>query len=119
MVRDGWTVGVGQVGVVKLNRRLVVFWNEDGFTVGCAVTIGIQNLANPDVVVVVGVFYDLNGRPFLRFGVKFLFCDRGQAVAIVPAVRVISVTLNIGKIPTYLPHIRTERIPAGGAGKTN
>ena len=110
---------MGDYVVVNLDGRLVVFGNEDGFTVGCAVTVGIKGFTNPDVVVVVGVFYDLNGRPFLRFGVKFLFCDRGQAVAIVPAVRVISVTLNIGKIPTYLPHIRTERIPAGGAGKTN
>jgi len=98
--------------VINLDGGLVVFGDEDCLFVA-------DNLANPDVVVVVGVFYDLNGRPFLRFGVKFLFCDRGQAVAIVPAVRVISVTLNIGKIPTYLPHIRTERIPAGGAGKTN
>ena len=89
--------------VVDLDGGLVVFGNEDGFTVGCAVTVGIKGFTNPDVVVVVGVVYDLNGRPFLRFGVKFLFCDRGQAVAIVPAVRVVSVTLNIGKIPTYLP----------------
>ncbi len=54
MVRDGWTVGVGQVGVVKLNRRLVVFGNENRLGIGCAVAIGIEGFTNPDVVVIVG-----------------------------------------------------------------
>ena len=107
---------MGDYVVVNLDGRLVVFGNEDGFVVA-------NHLANPNVVVVVGVFDGLSGFPRASFDVKFLLRDGSQAVAVVPfvqlAVRGVSVTLNIGKIPTYLPHIRTERIPAGGAGKTN
>jgi len=65
--------------VINLDGGLVVFGDEDCLFVA-------DNLANPDVVVVVGVFYDLNGRPFLRFGVKFLLSDGSQAVAVVPSV---------------------------------
>ena len=79
MVRNG--------AVIDLDNGLVVFGNEDGFTVGCAVAIRIQNFANPNVVVIVGVFYDLNGRPFLRFGVKFLLSDGGEAISIIPFVQ--------------------------------
>ena len=93
--------------VVDLDGGLVVFGNEDGFTVGCAVTVGIEGFTNPNVVVVVGVFDGLSGFPRASFDVKFLLRDGSQAVAVVPfvqlAVRGVSVTLNIGKIPTYLP----------------
>jgi len=108
MVRNG--------AVIDLDSCLVVFGNED-----CLV--GTVDFTNPNVVVIVGVFYDLNGRPFLRFGVKFLLSDGSQAVPVVPrvefAVRGTSVTLNIGKSSTYLPRIHAERNPAVGAGKTD
>ena len=66
---------MGDCVVVDLGNGLVVFGNEDGFTVGCAVTVGIKGFTNPDVVVVVRVFDGLGGRPFLRFGIKFLLSD--------------------------------------------
>ena len=86
--------------VVDLGNGLVVFGDEDGFVVA-------NHLTNPDVVVVVSVFDGLSGFPRASFDVKFLLRDGSQAVAVVPfvqlAVRGVSVTLNIGKIPTYLP----------------
>jgi len=68
---------MGDCVVVDLGNGLVVFGNEDGFTVGCAVTVGIKGFTNPDVVVVVGVFHDLNIFPRTSFRVVGLFCNRG------------------------------------------
>ena len=72
--------------VVDLDGGLVVFGNEDGFTVGCAVTVGIEGFTNPNVVVIVGVFDGLGGYP--RFGCRIigLLSDGGEAVAVVPSV---------------------------------
>ena len=60
MVRDG--------SVVNLDGGLVVFRDEYGFGIA-------DYLTDPDVVVIVGVFNDLNGFPSLVFCVKGLFCD--------------------------------------------
>jgi len=88
--------------VINLDGGLVVFGDEDCLFVA-------DNLANPDVVVVVGVFYDLNGRPFLRFGVKFLLSDGGETIAVVPFVQLAvggvgfgnAVAFNIRKQATH------------------
>ena len=64
-------VMVGGSAVIDLKNGLVVFGNENG-------GVGSDDFANPDVVVIVGVFDGLGGCPFLRFGVKFLLgsgCD--------------------------------------------
>jgi len=102
--------------VINLNRRLVVFGDEDGFFIP-------DNLANPNVVVVVGVLDGLSGRPRFGFRVIGLLRDFRQTISIVPFVQLavggISVTLNIGKSSTYLPRIHTERNPAGGTRKTD
>ncbi len=70
---------VGGGSVVDLDGRLVIFGDEDGF-------IGADYLTDPDVVVVIGVFHDLNRGPSGGCGIVSLFCDCGQAVAVVPRV---------------------------------
>ena len=66
--------------VVDLDGGLVVFGDEDGF-------VGTVDFTNPDVVVVVGVFYDLNIFPRTSFGIVGLLSDGSQAVAVVPSVK--------------------------------
>ena len=56
--------------IVDLDGGLVVFRNEDGF--------GIANsLTDPNIIMIVGVFYDLNRGPFVSQCIVGLFCDRG------------------------------------------
>ena len=73
-------VMVGNRAVIDLDRRLVIFGDEDGFVVA-------DYLADPDVVVIVGVFDCLNCHPFLFSRIPFLLRDGGQAVAMVPRVQ--------------------------------
>ena len=72
--------------VVNLNRRLVVFWDENRLGVGGAVAVGIQNLTNPNVVVVVSVFDGLGGCPRFGGGIPFLLGNFRETVAVVPSV---------------------------------
>jgi len=59
---------MGDRAVVNLDGGLVVFGNEDGFVVA-------NHLANPNVVVVVGVFDGLSGCPRFVFRVIGLLSD--------------------------------------------
>ena len=61
-------VMVGGGAVVDLKNCLVVFGDKNGFIVA-------DDFANPDVIVIVGVFDDLDGCPFLCFGVVLLLGD--------------------------------------------
>jgi len=72
MVRNG--------AVIDLDSCLVVFGNEDGF-------VGTIDFANPNVVVVVGVFDGLSGCPRFGFRVISLLGNFRQAVAVVPRVQ--------------------------------
>ena len=72
MVRGG--------AIIDLDCRLVIFRDEDGFVVADCLT-------DPDVVVIVGVFHDLRGRPVLFDRIPFLLGDGSQAVAVVPRVQ--------------------------------
>ena len=65
--------------IIDLDCRLVIFRDEDGFVVADCLT-------DPDVVVIVGVFHDLRGRPVLFDRIPFLLGDGSQAVAVVPRV---------------------------------
>ena len=56
--------------VVDLDRGLIVFGDEYRGVI-------THGFTDPDVVVVVGVFYDLDGFPHLCFRIEGLFRDRG------------------------------------------
>ena len=72
-------VMVGNGAVVDLDGSLVIFRNEDGFGIA-------DYLADPDVVVVVGIFDNLDGFPRLGFSVKGLLGYLRQAVTVIPGV---------------------------------
>ena len=81
MVRDG--------SVVNLDGGLVVFRDEYGFGIA-------DYLTDPDVVVIVGVFNDLNGFPSLRFRFENLLGYLREAVAVVPRVQFTLRTGGVG-----------------------
>ena len=82
---------------------MVVFGDENGFGIGCAVAVSIDGFTNPDVVVIVGVFDDLNSVPDFFHRIPFLFGDFRQTVSIVPLVeyclclKAVQVVSEIGK----------------------
>ena len=102
VVRDGRAGGVGEVGGVKLDGGLVVLGDEDGFGVGSGVTVGVEGFANPDVVVIVGVFDGLGGRPRGGGYVVSLLCDFGEAVAVVPFVQLAVGGIGFGNAITFV-----------------
>ena len=65
MVRAGWTGSIGEVGIVELNGRLVAFGNEYGLGICGSIAIEIQCLADPNIIIIVSVFNDLDGFPSL------------------------------------------------------
>ena len=77
VVGDGWTDGVGQVSVVELDGGLIGFGDENGFGIGGTIAVCVEGLTNPDVVVVVGIFYNLNRGPSGGCRIVGLFRDRG------------------------------------------
>ena len=66
---------------------MIVFGDENGFGIGSAVAVGVDGFTKPDVVVIVGVFDDLNSVPSLCCGIVFLFGDFRQTISIVPLVQ--------------------------------
>ena len=89
-------VMVGGDVIIDLNCRLIVFRYEDGFVVA-------DYLADPDVVVVVGVFDSLNCHLFLFSRIPLLLHDGGQAVAVVPRVQF--AVRGIGFADTVAPYV--------------
>ena len=74
---DDWPRGVGQVGVVKLDGGLIGFGDEDRFRIYGSIAICIDSFTDPDVVVIVGIFNDLDRGPSGGCRIVGLFRDRG------------------------------------------
>ena len=77
VVRDDRASGICQIRIVKLNRGLVVFRDENVLGVCDSITVCIEGFTDPDIILIVSVFDDLNRGPFISQCIVGLFRNRG------------------------------------------
>ena len=65
--------------IVDLDCRLVIFGDKYRGVI-------THGLADPNIIIIVGVFHDLSSLPVLLDRIPFLLRDGGQAIAVIPRV---------------------------------